>query len=157
MEKEKKLNVGIYYRLNGRSCATFNGVIVEKQKQVLEEYAQQQGWNVVGCYIDEGFSGLTFHRPELARLSQDIEDGKIDVVLTSDMARIGRDLPLTLKYILEHFVNKGVRYVAFNGGIDTGRDGHGFFCCLTGTFNELRRVAANKPVEEDELSEDYEL
>jgi DNA invertase Pin-like site-specific DNA recombinase len=150
MEEANKPNVGIYYQLNGRSYDESHSLIVEKQKQILKEYARQQNWNVVDCYIDEGFSGLIFHRPELSSLEKAIEEGKIDIVLTSDISRIGRNLPLTLQYIQEHFLDTGVRYIAINNCIDTAHVEADFYRCLIESLSEILE-------EKNAISDDYEL
>ncbi|WP_434803472.1 recombinase family protein, partial [Parabacteroides goldsteinii] len=46
---------------------------------------------VVEVYVDDGFSGLNFERPDFNRMLDDIEAGKIDVVITKDLSRLGRD------------------------------------------------------------------
>ena len=70
-------------------------------------------------YIDDGISGTTFDRPSFKRLIQDIENGKINMVITKDLSRLGRDYILTGHYLEKYFPEKRVRYIALLDGIDT--------------------------------------
>ena len=54
-------------------------------------YANQNGWKIVEVYVDDGFSGVNFNRPGFQRMVSDIESGKIDIVITKDLLRLGRD------------------------------------------------------------------
>ena len=45
--------------------------------------------------LDDGYSGLNYNRPNFQRMLQDIENGKIDLVITKDLSRIGRDYIMT--------------------------------------------------------------
>lgn len=58
---------------------------------MLTQYAKEHGFLVVEVYVDDGWSGLNFDRPDFNRMLDDIEAGKIDVVITKDLSRLGRD------------------------------------------------------------------
>ena len=49
----------------------------------------------------------------------DIEDGKINCVVTKDLSRLGRNYILTGQYTEIYFPSKGVRYIAVNDNVDT--------------------------------------
>ena len=90
------------------------------QKEFLTKYvAQQPNWLLIDCYIDDGFTGTNFNRPSFIRLKEDIEQGKIDMVITKDLSRLGRDYIDTGYYLEKYFPAKNVRYIAVNDGIDT--------------------------------------
>ena len=71
---------------------------------------------------DDGVSGLTFQRPDFIRMINDIDMGKIDLVITKDMSRLGRDYIMTGHYVEIYFPSKNVRYIGLNDGIDTIHD-----------------------------------
>ena len=54
---------------------------------MLAQYAREHGFLVVETYVDDGWSGLNFDRPDFNRMLDDIEAGKIDVVITKDLSR----------------------------------------------------------------------
>ena len=78
------------------------------------QYAAEHGLTVVDEYIDDGWSGTNFERPSFQRMIDDIEDGKINCVVTKDLSRLGRNYILTGQYTEIYFPSKGVRYIAIN-------------------------------------------
>ena len=46
---------------------------------------------IYSYYIDDGYSGTDFNRPELKRLLKDISNKKVDAVIVKDLSRIGRN------------------------------------------------------------------
>ena len=90
------------------------------QKEFLTKYVTKQpNWLLIDIYIDDGFTGTNFNRPSFIRLKEDIEQGKIDMVITKDLSRLGRDYIDTGYYLEKYFPTKNVRYIAVNDGIDT--------------------------------------
>ena len=65
---------------------------------MLRQYAAEHGLTVVDEYIDDGWSGTNFERPSFQRMIDDIEDGKINCVVTKDLSRLGRNYILTGQY-----------------------------------------------------------
>ena len=86
-----------------------------------EEYVQKLGWNyqLIDTYIDQGFTGTNFNRPDFQRMIKDIENRKINMVVTKDLSRLGRDYIETGEYIEKWFPGNNVRYVSVTDGIDT--------------------------------------
>ena len=77
---------------------------------------------------------------------EDIEDGKINCVVTKDLSRLGRNYILTGQYTELYFPSKGVRYIAIHDGVDTIREAYGndvpeVFLSLWLTFKNVRLVA----------------
>ena len=89
---------------------------------MLEQFCNDNNLSIVDYYIDDGFSGLNFDRPDFLRLLDDIEEGKIDLVITKDLSRLGRDYIMTGYFTDIYFPKKSVRYIAINDGIDTKTD-----------------------------------
>lgn len=86
---------------------------------MLTQYAQYHGIEVVETYVDDGWSGTNFERPDFKRMIEDIESGKINTVITKDLSRLGRDYLQTGYYTEVYFPGKKVRYIAISDGIDT--------------------------------------
>ena len=89
---------------------------------MLTQYCMEHDFDIFDIYVDDGYSGLNFNRPDFHRLIEDIEKGKIDIVITKDLSRLGRDYIQTGYYTDVYFVTKRVRYIAVNDGIDTQRE-----------------------------------
>lgn len=89
---------------------------------MLRRFAENKRLFVVDEYIDDGISGTTFNRPSFERMIQDIENKKINMVITKDLSRLGRDYIGTGHYLEKYFPEKRVRYISLLDGIDTGID-----------------------------------
>ena len=84
-------NVGIYLRLSKEDENTGQSESIENQRKIVENFISNYNWNIVEIYIDDGFSGLNFNRPAFKRMLEDIENKKINLVITKDLSRLGRD------------------------------------------------------------------
>lgn len=63
--------------------------------------------------------GTNFDRPDFKRMLVDINEGKINLVITKDLSRLGRDYIETGMYVEKIFPSKNVRYIAVNDNVDT--------------------------------------
>lgn len=111
--------VGLYIRLSREDKKIGESESITNQRQFLLNWIEAQGYELVGIYIDDGFTGTNFDRPGFQQMIKDIEDKKIDMVVTKDMSRLGRDYIETGNYLEKYFPTKGVRYVAVTDDIDT--------------------------------------
>lgn len=120
----KVYKVGAYVRLSREDEDTnnFESQSITNQKEFLTSYILENVWNLVNIYADDGYSGTNFNRPGFERLVEDIEAGLIDMVITKDLSRFGRDYITTGYYLEKYFPEKRIRYVAINDGIDTAVD-----------------------------------
>ena len=112
---------------------------------MLREYAREHSLNVVDEYIDDGWSGTNFDRPNFQRMIDDIEDGKINCVVTKDLSRLGRNYILTGQYTEIYFPSKGVRYIAINDNVDT-IDGENELAPFLNILNEMHARQTSKKV-----------
>ena len=110
--------VGIYIRLS-RDDGNIESDSIISQRSLLNQYIKENNYNLVDEYVDDGFTGTNFERPSFKRMINDIESGKINMIITKDMSRLGRDYIGTGELIEKYFPNKNVRYIAINDGIDT--------------------------------------
>ena len=129
--KEKKLleslnkiySVGLYIRLSREDDdKTEMSESITNQKSLLLQYVKENNLRVYDIYIDDGYSGTNFDRPDFNRLLNDIELGKINMVITKDMSRLGRDYIGTGNLIEKYFPEHNVRYIAVTDNIDTFLD-----------------------------------
>ena len=117
--KQQIHNTALYCRLSRDDEQHGESSSISTQRQMLRLYATERGWNITDEYIDDGWSGTNFDRPGFERMIEDIEDGKVNCVVTKDLSRLGRNYILTGQYTELYFPSKGVRYIAINDGVDS--------------------------------------
>lgn len=78
------LRTALYCRLSKDDMLQGDSESIKTQKAMLTQYAKEHGFLIVEVYVDDGWSGLNFQRPDFNRMLDDIEAGKIDVVITKD-------------------------------------------------------------------------
>ena len=88
-------NTALYLRLSRDDELQGESGSIQTQRMMLRQYAAEHGLTVVDEYIDDGWSGTNFERPSFQRMIDDIEDGKINCVVTKDLSRLGRNYILT--------------------------------------------------------------
>lgn len=115
-------HVALYIRLSKEDENEGPSGSVTNQLTMLNEIATQYRLSVYDTYIDDGFSGTRFDRPAFNRMIRDIEAKKVNMVLTKDLSRLGRDYIMTGHYVEQYFPEHRVRYIAVLDGVDTGRE-----------------------------------
>jgi len=88
------------------------------QLRELREYCQRRGWEIVGEFVDTGFSGAKASRPELDRLMKEARQGRFAAVLVWKLDRWGRSLIQSLQSVQE-LASLGVRFIAVTQNIDS--------------------------------------
>lgn len=111
--------VGLYCRLSKDDAQRGESVSISTQRAMLTSFCQEKGYGIHDVFIDDGFSGLNFERPEFRRMLSEIEKGNINMVLTKDLSRLGRDYILTGYYSEIFFPSQGVRYIALGDNYDS--------------------------------------
>lgn len=109
----------LYMRLSREDERGMESASIETQRKLLRRFAHEQGFLIWDEYIDDGFSGVSFERPAFLRMQRDIEAGYIQVVLTKDLSRLGRNSGRVSLLLDEYFPRKRVRYISVSDGIDT--------------------------------------
>jgi DNA invertase Pin-like site-specific DNA recombinase len=131
------VRVALYARVS-----TMHNQNPEVQLAELREHAARRGWEIVGEYIDEGFSGARERRPELDRLWVDCRRRKVDAVVVYRYDRFARSLR-HLVNALEEFRALGIDFVSLHEGVDTstpnGRLVFGIFASIAEFERELLR------------------
>ena len=110
------------------------------QRRELTEYCQRRGWQIVGEYIDTGWSGATANRPELTRLMNDARKRRFDTVTTWKMDRWGRSVADSMKTIQE-LDSLGVNFLAVTQNIGTEESSPmaRFMLTIMSAFAELEK------------------
>ena len=118
MVANSNFKVGIYIRLS-RDDGNVESDSIVSQRSLLNQYVKENNYIIIKEYVDDGFSGTNFDRPAFKKMMKDMEAGKINMIITKDMSRLGRDYIGTGELIEKYFPNNNIRYIAVNDGIDT--------------------------------------
>ncbi|MCL2859601.1 MAG: recombinase family protein [Oscillospiraceae bacterium] len=114
--------VALYIRLSKEDEKPGESESITNQRSILTRFAESQRLYIVDEYVDDGISGTTFNRPDFQRMLNDIETKKINMVITKDLSRLGRDYIQTGFYIEKYFPENRVRYISILDNVDTGID-----------------------------------
>ena len=117
--KSQNFKVGMYIRLSREDGDKQESESIGNQRKILQRYVKENDLTLIKEYVDDGVSGTTFDRPGFNELIQDIENKNINMVITKDLSRLGRDYIKTGFYIEDYFPKNNIRYVAITDGIDT--------------------------------------
>ena len=115
-------HAALYIRLSKEDESEGPSQSVQNQESLLREFVQQHRLSVYDTYVDDGWSGTNFDRPDFQRMIADIEAKKVNMVITKDLSRLGRDYIITGHYMERYFPEHRVRYISLLDGIDTGVD-----------------------------------
>ncbi|MDL2272971.1 recombinase family protein [Oscillospiraceae bacterium OttesenSCG-928-G22] len=106
--EQQELRVAVYCRV-----ASLDEYAIQRQKEKLLRFAQEQGIEGIAVYMDNGFGGLNFDREGFQQLEADIAVGRIRAVITSDISRIARNYCLASEWI-EKVERTGVKLIFVN-------------------------------------------
>lgn len=139
-------NVGIYCRLSrDDNNGNLESMSIANQRQVLMDYVNEKGWNLEECYVDDGYTGTNFNRPDFKKMIHDAEIGRINCIVTKDLSRLGRNYVEAGYYTEEYFIEHDIRFIAVNDGIDTIKDDNDI-AAFHHVLNEIYPKQASKKV-----------
>ena len=119
MTEKQKYVAALYCRLSKDDEQSGESVSIGTQRSILTDYCQNHGYAIYKVYTDDGYSGLNFNRPGFKELLEDVERGAVNMVITKDLSRLGRDYIMTGYYSEMFFQAKGVRYIALADDVDS--------------------------------------
>lgn len=137
-------SAALYMRLSKEDGKTESRSI-SSQREILRNFAKENGFFIFDEYIDDGFSGTNFDRPAFNRMISDIESGKIGIVITKDLSRLGRDYISAGQFTEIYFPSKGVRYIAVNDDYDS-ESGFSDFTPFKNLINEMYARDTSKKI-----------
>ena len=116
----EKYKVAKYIRLSDQDRDKFESDSVQNQRDLINNFIEnQEDLEIVGEYVDDGYTGANFNRPRFKDMIKDIEDGKINCIITKDLSRFGRDHIDTGYYLERYLPKKNIRYISICDKIDT--------------------------------------
>lgn len=125
MSKKNIYDTALYLRLSrddtdidGRTKTESNSI--SSQRELLRAYVQShEDLQIFDIYIDDGYSGADFKRPEFERMMEDIRAGKVNCVIVKDLSRFGRDYIEAGRFIQKTFPAFHVRFIAVTDNYDS--------------------------------------
>ena len=93
---------------------------ITNQRKVCRAYLDEQPDMVLyDTYIDDGYTGSNFDRPDYKRLMEDIYDHKVNCVIVKDLSRMGREYIELGRLLQKTFPTLGVRFIAIGDHFDS--------------------------------------
>ncbi len=123
----------LYCRLSVDDSLDGDSNSIKNQKAILSKYANEHGFTNPRFYVDDGYSGTNFNRPDFQRLLADVTDGSIGTIIVKDMSRLGRDYLKVGMYTEITFPEANVRFIAINDGVDSA-------CAVDNDFTPFRNI-----------------
>lgn len=123
--KDKHLRAVLYERLSredgDKLTKEEKSESIKNQDLMLRNYAIDHGYEVVGVYNDEDWSGADSSRPQFNEMIKACEAGKVDIVIAKTQSRFARDMELIEKYLHNKFLEWNVQFKSVVDHIDNTR------------------------------------
>lgn len=141
----EKYNI-LYARLSQEDERTGDSNSIVNQRDLLEKYARESGFENTLFLADDGYSGTNFERPSWKKVVEMIENGEVQTLIVKDMSRLGREYLQVGYYTEIYFPEKGVRFIAVNDGVDSLVESSNDFNPIRNWANELHAKDTSKKV-----------
>ena len=136
----------LYCRLSRDDELEGDSNSIKNQKAILSKYAGEHGFTNICFYVDDGYSGTNFNRPDFQRLISDVNDGKVGTIIVKDMSRLGRDYLKVGMYTEITFLEANVRFIAINDGVDSESSVDNDFTPFRNIINEWYAKDTSKKI-----------
>ena len=119
MKSNSIYKAGLYMRLSKDDERRGESTSIGTQRAILRDFCKFNQYTVHKEYIDDGYSGLNFERPGFREMVKDIQEGTINMIVTKDLSRLGRDYIMTGYYSEIYFPSQNVRFIAVSDNVDS--------------------------------------
>lgn len=155
MKAKELYNAGIYLRLSRDDAASGGGRragenklesnSISSQRELCKSFIRnRQDMVIYDIYVDDGYSGANFDRPEFKRMMEDVRAGRVNCIVVKDLSRFGRDYIEAGRLIQKTFPAFHVRFIAITDRFDS----------LTADYNETALVLPVKNFVNDSYCRD---
>lgn len=134
--KNEKITA-LYCRLSRDDELQGDSNSIKNQKAILQKYADDNGFTHTAFFVDDGYSGTNFDRPDWQRLMGLVDEGQVGTIIVKDMSRLGRDYLKVGMYTEMVFPNADVRFIAINNGVDSANQAENDMTPFINIFNEF--------------------
>lgn len=130
---------------NGKSISRTESNSIRSQRELVRSFVRsQKDMEIYDIYVDDGYSGANFDRPEFRRMMEDVQAGNVDCIVVKDLSRFGRDYIEAGRLIQKDFPALNVRFIAVTDHFDS----------LTADYNETSLVLPVKNFVNDSYCRD---
>ena len=121
MKQKKQQNriTALYCRLSRDDDLGTESMSIQSQKVILGQYAKDHGFTDCEFFVDDGYSGTNYDRPDFQRMIGLVEQGAVGTIIVKDLSRLGRNYLETGRYTEVIFPEYRVRFIAINDGVDS--------------------------------------
>ena len=138
--EKKRPKVAIYCRLSqedrNKKTKEDDSESIKNQKIMLQEYANDQKWEIYGVFSDDDYTGTDRNRPAFNEVIKLAKEKKIDIILCKSQSRFARELEIVEKYINGLFLDWSIRFVSITDNIDTAKEGTTLVRQMNGIIDE---------------------
>jgi site-specific DNA recombinase len=136
----------LYCRLSRDDELQGDSNSIKNQKAILQKYADDNGFGNTQFFVDDGYSGTNFDRPDWQRLIALAEEGSIGTIIVKDMSRLGRDYLKVGYYTEVFFPGSDIRFIAINNGVDSANQQDSDFTPFLNIINEWYAKDTSKKI-----------
>lgn len=109
----------LYCRLSNDDEQKGESYSITHQKALLLEHANSLGLTNTRFYVDDGYTGVNFDRPDFQKMLSDIEQDLIGTVIVKDLSRLGRNYLMVGQYVEMVFPEHDIRFIAIGENVDS--------------------------------------
>lgn len=124
----------LYFRLSRDEDQEMNSL--QNQKQIIVDYAEKNGYEIIGESFDDNVTGMTFERDGIVKIEEAVDRGLIDTVLVKDMSRLGRHRTQTALF-LDYLTENKVNMISVTEGIDSSNENDDLIIGFKQIVNDL--------------------
>ena len=135
----------LYCRLSRDDELAGESNSIKNQKLILSKYAEDNKFQNIKFFVDDGYSGTTFTRPAFMEMMELAESGQIGTIIVKDHSRLGRNRLVVGQLLEEDFVRLNIRYIAIMDNIDSSK-GLNDFLPIQDWFNEMHAKNTSQKV-----------
>ena len=136
----------LYCRLSRDDELSGDSNSIVHQKEILSAYAEKRGFGNTRFYVDDGYSGTNFNRPDFLRMMDDVNNGLVGTIIVKDMSRFGRDYIMVGYYTEIMLPQMDIRFIAVNDNVDSENQADNDFTPFRNIINEWYAKDTSKKI-----------
>lgn len=119
LKSQNSFLAAVYLRLSKDDGDKMESDSIRNQRSLIRDFAKQHSdITLVKEYVDDGFSGTNFERPDFQKMMEDARNHKINCIIVKDLSRLGRNYIETGRYLSKKY--KSCIQTKWKQGVSTG-------------------------------------